>query len=228
MKKLLSLVLAAAMLCSFAFIAAAANEAPGDLQAQGRALLEGTWEIIDSRQYTLTGPGYRVTVGGGDSAREYHREDLPFLWRLFLGSTERNISRAGIPPTMVVYPERRLLVWMMMTPLINVDLTARSFGSNWLSEDHTVYTTMEGDYILVTVQEQRWEDHVQYFRYFYCQQGQLRRLETGPAWPITFEVDSLTPGTDESMFNTRWMLPVPLFLLVPFFIPVSLLLWLLP
>ena len=207
MKKVLALVLALAMLCTFAFIATAATPEE-ELQAQGRALAEETISIMNSRQFTLRASQFAfdgrvssavVAVDGTTIAIE--TPSVGGFWsRLFLGNRMR----------VIITPNRLTSVWPGRRLALSIPNEAFPFNDfpvfSVTPEFETEMVTIAGNnYLQITF----WHGSIG-FRYYY-RDGQLRRIveRRGSTETVTL-VDSFVGTADQNLFNTRWMIRISL------------------
>ena len=223
MKRVLSLVLVVALLLSFAsFVGAVPLE--DDLQAQGRAMLEETLEILDSNRFTLVANWFEfgevfdetITRNGDDFVSEVSIRvfypGITMLQRLVFGNYVRRISTTQ--QLSVVFPNRRIVfasrehtdddnLWQSLLQEHN------SFRSAALPENFTTHTFVSFDrHMGVNVLDEHGWRHATY----YFNDGQLEGISNRL---VTRSIQSLSPGIDESVFRTRGMIPLLLLALMP-------------
>ena len=197
MKKLLCVLLAAALLLSFTAIFATAN----DLQAQGEALLRETFDVFESEAgFTLRSEGVVVTRQGERFAICYG-EELRAPERWLLGSRGHTLQVGNRHH--LVFPGRRL----------QLDITAMgSRGVNpfwhWITRGgmpETVQVTQ------VTLDGNAYIRVFDGSRAFFYQDGQLRRAVVVSHWgrEASVIIESLEATPEQSLVNTSGFIRLP-------------------
>ena len=206
MKKLLCVLLAAAMLVSFtAIFATAAN----DLQAQGEALLRESFDVFEDRDgFTLRGPNGLIITSHG---WYYAHESANTTWPWLFGSRQRYIRTPGWGVRGVASPDRHFYVCMRyFTGTFGFqDVIWRGMPEEFMAEE------IDG-YLRVSFRRSEYETAM--VHHFYYVNGQLRRIDS--PW-FASSVDSLEAGAAHSLFDVSGMLRVPFLALNPItFLPV--------
>lgn len=211
MKRIIALILAAAVLGSFACFGAAASSQE-DLQAQGEALLKETFATLQSDSYTLKmqtsgwdNSGNRIkrprtiVMDGERSVEEFDwaSSNLPAKWllRIFLGNRIRILTTPE--KSLVVFPGRRIYC------ASNLPADTNAF---WLPDELPKQLTVQeinyqGKSHLSVSFDDPETTHTSVFLY---RDGQLRAFLNSD--DIEIEIDSLSPKAEADYFSTKWML----------------------
>ena len=215
MKKILSLILAAALLFAFASFALAA--VPEDeLQAQGRALLEETIAIVSTRQFTIERAHDTLAVSGDNTVviiPDFWRNAglERFVFRPFVGTSARYLYTPN--RSFIVFPERRFALWgppeRSYAPFA---LPTQMPDEITVTQQRMTSDGIEGWLLRVMFYEGNTSFTFEYFN------GQLRRMSsnTGGIRQTTSRIISMSPTVDPSWFSTRWMIRISAVLLLFF------------
>jgi len=227
-KKLIATLLAMAMLLSFATIGAAASEAP-DLQAQGRAMLEETFAVFETGQFTLRGrsqtpndsrpypitlviDGDRMAVEAPSSIRFWSDRGVNRFQAFAMRAVFGNRLRVFLSPeqSAVVFQNRRAFISFDGILEDDDDLFSWIGGFGGVREIPAQLSVAEVTINRRTYLRVTFEEYGATWTYDY-HNGQLRRLvATSWAGTVLIEVDYFSGTVDESLFSTRWMIGIPL------------------
>ena len=222
MKKILSILLAMAILMTFATVFAAASPVVVEdpVREQGEALFEETMAIARTRDFTVQGRSWdgstpmTMTVYDGHLAMEFGldfwemgmRRVPSWLFHALLGRSVRLVIDAET--SRLVFPDRRFfldfdLFWPEEMAMIRMLINADNDLDNMISL-RDVQQWDEFIAVLVNIFDVGWVE----FLYFNDELVHVPGFITN--------IDSLEPGADRSIFSDRWMLRLPAWLSGPF------------
>jgi len=220
MKKLLAILLAAAMLCAFASVGAAALAPEEELQARGRVLLEETLAVFDSNNYTLRcDRGIYVQEG-----KRFATEDRQWTGSSLLKWLLGNELEIATPEQSLVafrkwkccFDSTSLMRLTGKDPGQFFNEVSNYFGSAAMLDSLPVNVVEENAYLVVTLGDPS-ADGGPVIRYYYLD-GQLKRICGTPVPYSSYDVavESLVPEADLSLFSTKGLLKLPSFLMLLF------------
>jgi|GEM_PF-2005353 len=197
MKKLLCVILTAAMLVGFAVMSVANNE----LHAQGEALLRETMVVLDGGGFTLWGEGIVITRDGERFAVDNGIVPGAFWVRWLLGGGY--VLREG-ENAYLVFPERRLQLAVGRRAPNSVAASWFWYRLAYGGTPNTIVVRQVEDYIGVL-----FDDEMR--REFFYRDGQLRYIvmHLGIGMPIQVQVESLAPMAEQGLLETAGLLRLP-------------------
>jgi len=234
MKKLIAILLAVMLLLPLGVMGVSALTPEEELEAQGRALVEETLAIFESKEFTLTGRDRRFGIDlpvmymqDGTRAgieligwiqpsiqelglNRVTEKIVGWAFQLLLGRKVRfvvSLEQFVFPldQEMLIFPERR--VWMDVTLLEGMSYYPSMLYTE--ARDLDLADLVISEPVIngkkyLCAEFETWDGIAEY----YYLDGQLERIVGDDGF--LYEVDSLSPTVDESYFSTKGMWKFPL------------------